>query len=265
MEDTYWHKQTKGAPLYPDMLWSRPENRAHAGKLLIAGGTAHGFAAPALAYTETVAAGVGTSRVLLPDAIKEVARHALETVEFAPSTPSGSFSRKALAEFIDHGLWADAVLLAGDFGRNSETAIVIETFLQKYSGLTIITHDAVDYLYAPAKLVIARDKTSLVLTIAQLQKLAKAIGYPHAVTFAMGILQLVAWLHEFTLLYPITIVTKHLDIIYVAHKGFVTTTKLLNGLKIWRVSTAGYVSVWQLQNPNKQLESATTAVVESLH
>ena len=44
---TYWHKQgTK--PLYPDVIWSKPENKQAAGKLLIIGGHAYGFSAPAL-------------------------------------------------------------------------------------------------------------------------------------------------------------------------------------------------------------------------
>ncbi|HSX27740.1 MAG TPA: hypothetical protein VLG25_03070, partial [Patescibacteria group bacterium] len=124
MASTYWQKQTKDKPLFPDLLWSRPENRAQAGKLLIIGGNAHGFAAPAEAYGQALEAGIGVVRVLLPDAVKAVAKHALETVDFAPSTPSGSFSKKGLAEFISHASWADGVLIAGDLGRNSETAIL---------------------------------------------------------------------------------------------------------------------------------------------
>jgi NAD(P)H-hydrate repair Nnr-like enzyme with NAD(P)H-hydrate dehydratase domain len=187
MDRTYWHKQTKENPLFPDLLWSRPENRAHAGKLLVIGGNAHGFAAPAEAYMESMKAGVGLTRVLLPDAVKAAAGHALETVDFAPSTPSGSFSKKSLAEFLDHAAWADGVLLAGDLGRNSETAILLESFLQKYVGLITLTKDAIDYTYGFAELALTRPDTTLVLTLAQLQKLAKAAKYTKAVQFSISL------------------------------------------------------------------------------
>ncbi|MBI1856731.1 hypothetical protein HY003_03405 [Candidatus Saccharibacteria bacterium] len=131
MDLTYWHKQTMDAPLFPDLQWSRPEHKKHAGKLLIIGGNLHGFAAPAEAYIEANRAGVGLTRVLLPDAVKKIAGNILETVDYAPSTPSGSFSRQALADFIEQSAWADSVLLVGDFGRNSETAILLEKFMSK--------------------------------------------------------------------------------------------------------------------------------------
>src|SRR3982750_3265194 len=100
MERTYWHKQTPEKPLFPDLLWSRPENRAHAGKLLIMGGNAHGFAAPAEAYAESEQAGIGAARVLLPDSLQKTVGRTFAAGEYAPSTPSGSFSQKALAELL---------------------------------------------------------------------------------------------------------------------------------------------------------------------
>ncbi|MGC1176527.1 MAG: hypothetical protein WA843_00490, partial [Candidatus Saccharimonadales bacterium] len=71
MDHTYWHKQTAARPLFPDLLWSRPEHKAHAGKLLIVGGNAHGFAAPAEAYSQSQRAGVGVARALLPQPVKK--------------------------------------------------------------------------------------------------------------------------------------------------------------------------------------------------
>ena len=69
MQD-YWKKQTPDKPLFPDLLWSRPRNRAHAGKLLIVGGNAHGFAAAAEAYAEASKAGVGAAGVIIPDSLQ---------------------------------------------------------------------------------------------------------------------------------------------------------------------------------------------------
>ena len=74
----YWLRQEQSKPLFPELEWSRPENRLAAGKLLVAGGNAHGFAAPAEAYTAAVKAGAGTVRVLLPDAIRKIVGMVLE-------------------------------------------------------------------------------------------------------------------------------------------------------------------------------------------
>src|SRR5262245_34884782 len=124
MEREYWRKQQPGKLLFPELEWSRPENKAQAGKLLIVGGNQHGFAAPAEAYAVATKTGIGTARVLLPDALQKTVGRILDNGEFAPSTPSGSFSQKALGELLSYSSWADAALLAGDFGRNSETAIL---------------------------------------------------------------------------------------------------------------------------------------------
>ena len=58
MNTDYWQKQAD-EPLFPDILWSRPENKAGAGKLAIVGGNAHAFSAPGMAYDMTLQAGAG--------------------------------------------------------------------------------------------------------------------------------------------------------------------------------------------------------------
>src|SRR5690349_9866882 len=131
----YWHKQTSEKPLFPDLLWSRPENKRHAGKLTIIGGNLHGFAAPAIAFNTAQKAGIGNVNVVLPNAIQKLVGTFLPEATFAPSTPSGSFGSQSLAELLDTAAWADGVLLAGDVGKNSETTVVLEAFLQKYTGL----------------------------------------------------------------------------------------------------------------------------------
>jgi NAD(P)H-hydrate repair Nnr-like enzyme with NAD(P)H-hydrate dehydratase domain len=257
----YWHKQTVDKPLFPDLLWSRPENRQQAGKLLVIGGNKHGFAAAGEGYVQSLTAGVGLTRVLLPDALKSTAGKLLETVAYAPSTPSGSFAQKALAELLDQAAWADGVLLAGDLGRNSETAILLEKFVGKHHGQLTITKDAADYFTEAPKLVLERPDTLLVITMAQLQKLAAHSGFPTAFTFSMDLLQLIEASHSFTLQYPVAIIIKHLDQMIVAVKGQVSTTKLSQDLPVWRVATAARASVWWLQNPTKPFAGLTTAVV----
>lgn len=256
----YWYKQTAEKPLFPDMLWSRPQNRATAGKLLIIGGSSHGFAAPAEAYAASVKAGIGVAKVLLPDATKKIVGAILENGEFAPSTPSGSFGKTALAELLDHAGWADGVLLAGDFGRNSETAILLEQFLDKYKGPATLTKDAVDYFKALPKLVFERGNTTALLSIAQLQKMCINLRFPSAVTLSMDLVKLVDLLHKLTLEYSVNLVVKQFDYILVASAGKVSSTKLAQDVPVWRVKTASHTSVWWLQNPTRHFESLSSAI-----
>src|SRR5471030_2483183 len=107
MENTNWLRQIPDKPLFPDLLWSRPENKRQAGKLLIVGGNVDGFAAPAAAFSAATKAGIGTSRVLLPDSTRKVLGKSFAEAEFCPSTPSGSFSRQALAQLLENAEWAD--------------------------------------------------------------------------------------------------------------------------------------------------------------
>lgn len=259
MQD-YWHKQASDTPLYPELLWSKPENRQQAGKLLIIGGNLHGFAAPAEAYAIAEKTGIGTTRVLLPDALHKTIGKVFMAGEFAPSTPSGSFAKKSLAEFLEMATWADAVLIAGDLGRNSETAIVLEEFVEKYAGQLTIAKDAVDYFAKAPASILKRSETTLVLSLSQLQQLAQAAHFVQPITFGMDFLRLVEALHDFTKLYSVNIIVKHLDNLFVAVDGQISSTKLATNLEIWRVPTAARASVWCLQNPNKLFEALTTAV-----
>jgi hypothetical protein len=261
MENTYWHKQQQEKPLYPELLWSRPENRLSAGKLLIMGGNLHSFAVAAESFDQVTKSGIGTARVVLPSALQRTVGKIFKEGEYAPSTPSGSFSKLALSTIIDASDWADGVLIAGDLGRNAETAILLETLLQKSSIPVVITQDAVDYISSTPQTAIQRKNIALVLSLSQLQRLVITLKYKHAVTFSMDLLRLTEWLHEFTLTYPIHIVTEHNNVILVAVNGEVSTTRLIEETPIWRVKTASKMTVWWLQNMDKPFQAFTTAVV----
>lgn len=263
MQRDYWLRQTPDNPLFTELDWARPENRAYAGKLLIVGGSAHGFAAPAEAYAEAQRAGVGTARAVLPDAIQKLVGIIIDHAQFVPSTPSGSFAHKALAELLSQSMWADGVLVAGDLGRNSETAILLEKFLQKTTVAATLTKDAVDYCVSAPHSVLERENTCLVLSLSQLQRLGTAAQFTHPITFSMDLLRLVDWLHDFTLAHAPHIIVKHLDALFVAVNGQVSTTKLSgpeSKWRIWRLKTAAHASVWWTQNPNKPLEAMTAAI-----
>jgi ADP-dependent NAD(P)H-hydrate dehydratase / NAD(P)H-hydrate epimerase len=259
MEATYWLKQSADKPLFEDLLWSRPENKQAAGKLLIIGGNSFGFAAVGEAYQQATKAGIGSARVLLPQAIKKVVGPILMNGEFAPSTPSGSFSQKALDTWLELAAWSDGVLLAGDIGRNSETAILLEKFLHKFSGQVTITKDAIEYATSAPQLIANRQNTCVVLSISQLQRLFTALKSPRHIALGMGLPRLVDALNDFSQTHPFHIVTKHLENIVVAVNGHISTTKLAEDKELWRVSTAAHSAVWWLQNPTKPFEAISTA------
>ncbi|HVX24310.1 MAG TPA: hypothetical protein VG992_03140 [Candidatus Saccharimonadales bacterium] len=261
MDASNWQKQAADTPLFPDLLWSRPEQKSQAGKLLIIGGNAHGFVAPAEAFTAAEAAGIGSVRMLLPDSLRTFVGKVFEAGELLPSTPSGSFAKTALAEIIAHAAWADGVLLAGDLGRNSETAIVLEQCLEKYHGQLTITQDALDYFVANPTKLLDRPDTLLVASFGQIQKIASAAHFIPALTFDMDLVRLVEALQAFSAKHAAALIVKHLDQMIMASNGQVSTTKLANDLEVWRVRTAAAAATWWLQNPGRAFEALTTSLV----
>lgn len=259
MDQSYWQKQLE-KPLFPELEWSQPENRQQAGKLLILGGTGYEFQAPANAYGDALNAGIGIAKVLLPSSMQKVVADIFPEAEFAPSTPSGSFALVALAQVSDLATWADGVLLPGNFGRNSETTVLLENFLEKYSGQVTITNDVADLVCRQPLSVLHRDKTLLVLAIGQLRELGSAAHFARAFTGDMGVVQLVEALHEFTKRFASNIIVKHQGQIVLAIDGQVCTTTCKTEKPTWCLETASAASVWWLQNPTRSYDALTTAI-----
>ena len=259
MANTYWHKQTADKPLFPELLWSQPEQLKASGKLLIIGGNSHGFASVAEAFSQATKAGIGTVRILLPDVLRKIIGKSLDQSEFAPSTPSGSFGRQALADFMDNSSWADGVLMAGDLGKNSETAILLETFIEKYQGQLSLSGDALDYFVSQPKALLQRPKTLLVPSFEQLQKLAMHADSSTAFTAKLDFLHLVDAMHEFSKGINANIVLIKESTALVASNGQISTTNLVRIPSATKA--AAYAGVWCLQNPSKPFEALTTSLV----
>ena len=256
----YWQQQLPGKPLFPDIAWSKPERRDMAGRLGIIGGNKLGFAGVAEAYSTALSTGAGDVRVLLPDVLKKTIPALVADTVFAPTTPSGSLARDGLEEMMGLGAWATGVLLAGDAGRNSETAIVYEDFLNTYRGPLTITRDAVDLIKNSSQALVERPDTLLVVSFAQLQKLFQSVYYPKILTFGMQLAVLVEAVHKFTITYPVSLMVLHKDYLVVADKGNVTSTAWQNPMAIWRGRVAAKAAVYWLWNPGAVCEAATTSI-----
>lgn len=259
MENTNWLRQAPDKPLFPDVLWNRPENKRYAGKLLIIGGHSQSFSAASRAFSAAVKAGAGSVRILLPDALQKTIGKAFAEAEFAASTPIGSFSRQALEHFLDLAAWADGVLLAGDFGKNSETAILLESFINKYAGQLGITGDSLDYFLQKPSQILSRENTLVIGELGQIQKLAQS---KVAIRQTEDLAQILNKLSIFTSDINASIVTEQGGQIIVADQGRISTTKMVEqGI---RPELAAYASVWQMQQAGKTFEAVTTAVYSFL-
>lgn len=260
MQTSYWLKQSSTKPLYPEIEWNKPEQKSRAGRLAIIGGNKLGFATVATAYNEATNAGVGTVRVILPDALKPVIPPTILDTLLVPSNPSGGMSQDSKQAVAVALTWADHGLLIGDAGRNSETAIIYESLLAMPTPLTI-TRDAVDLLKNASQQMVDRPNTTLVVSFAQLQKLFQSVYYPKMLSFSMQLSLLVETLHKFSLTYPAIIVTFHQNQLIVAKDGKVVTQEFDDPMRIWRGSVATRVACYQIWTPTKSLESTVASIL----
>ena len=263
VDTTYWKKQTSNKPLFPDIEWSKPEQRSQAGRLGIIGGNKLGFAGVAEAYSAALQAGVGEVRVLLPDVLKKTIPAIITDTLFGATNPSGSLARDAKPELQALAEWSTGILMIGDAGRNSETAITYEDFLRDYSGPLTITRDAVDLIKNSSQAIVDRPNTLLVVSFAQLQKLFQSVYYPKILTFSMQLAQIVDALHKFTITYPIAIQVLHKEHIIVASGGEVVTSEWENPMAIWRGHTAARAASYWLWHPTKPLEATSASLISN--
>ncbi len=261
MENTFWLKQTADKPLFPDLLWSRPENRHSAGKLLIVGGHQGGFSNVAAAYKLALEAGAGYVRLILPANLQKTVGDHLPDVTFAPDTASGSFSRQALSELLEQSEWADGVLLAGDFGRNSETAVLVESFVSCVKKPLVVSHDAVDFFTGNSHISSPLTPVCFVLSLSQLQKLAGNLRFSQAISSSLDLMHFVNRLYELSRQFPFIILTAHQTHLLVAHNGRVSITPQNHSSDSWSGQVAAVTIVWWMQNPGKPFEAITTSLI----
>ena len=252
--------QTKSNPLFGDLLWSRPENKQHAGKLLIIGGNKFSFNSPAEAYNEAERAGAGAIRVILPDSLRTTISKIFPAADFAPSNPSGGLSNAALAEITEQMAWANCTLLSGDFGHNSETAVLIEKIVSS-KDILVIAGDAVDsFLLSPGS-IINRENLLITLNFQKLQKISTHLKIERPLTSMMPIQLLIDAIREISSKYRAIIELEHDNRIYIGYKGRVSVTEITKDANLEN-KVAAHSSVWWMQNPSKPFEAITTSLVD---
>ncbi len=257
MDNTYWLHQTTERPLFEAVIWNQPQRRNVAGKLAIIGGNGHGFNIVSEVFALANQAGIGVSRVLMPDSLSHTIGKIWPDCEFAPSTKSGGFATTALTEWQNLASWADGTLICGDLGRNSETAILLDRFLETNSEFVALFGDALDLAISTPLSLINRGNLLIGPSLSQFQKLLSSIRYPTAIKSSLSLDQLADLLHSLTLNYKLSIVYVHEGIVFIADAGQVSSTPTTYDT-IGRTITAS--TVWRLQQPAKPFEAMTSAI-----
>ena len=222
----YWQKQQPGKPLFGDVLWSKPERRDQAGRLTIVGGNSRGFWAVAAAYQVAHRIGVGQIRVIMPDSLRQKlpapVRLQMDDLMMVDSNPSGGLAMGAIKYLHVAADWSHNLLFIGDNGANSETAQLLEKFLadSDYFDTTVtVARDAVDLVIYGAETILNRPKCNLVVSLSQLQKLAKAVYYPRIISF-------------------------HGDNLFVANGGQVVSQPFDEPMRVWNGEIPTRAAAW---------------------
>lgn len=254
-----WQKQDKDKPLFEDLLWSRPENKKYAGKLLIIGGQSAEFQNISSAYSFAHEAGAGHIRMLMPESLRKITEN-IDGAEFAPSNKSGGFAKAALAQFFDLSEWADHVLLAGDFGKNSETTVILDGFSLKGPKPITISQDTLESIGIDFDRLLQMALT-LIVDRNVFQKIGKAVGTHVPITSLTTYENMGDIIQNVSARSKANLVIMDEEHIWAAVKGKLISTRSrpvdINAL-------SAYCAVWLMQNPSKPLEALATACQQSI-
>ncbi|MBQ6460870.1 hypothetical protein IJJ36_00330 [Candidatus Saccharibacteria bacterium] len=244
-----------------DLYWNIPEQKQ--GAVGIVGGNSQSFRTPVSA-AEIFAAKypIKTVNLILPDALRTTLPP-FDGLIFLPSTDSGSFADdKSLTEAINA---TDFSLMIGDLSKNSITAKAVRSACQNSEKPLLITRDSADLLATEVtEKTLMNEKLIIFASMAQLQKLFRAVYYPKVLLLSQSLVQVAEALHKFTLSYPISIITFHSGQILVAKNGNVNVVPLeksgYSPITIWNGELAAKIVALNLYNPDNFLVTTTTAL-----
>lgn len=257
----FWSKQDENTPLYEDIIWSRPENKKLAKKIVVAGGNGNSFMHVAACYQFVTDAGIGDCKVVLPDKLQRIVGSSIDNVVFLPSDHSGGISKDASVMMHEYSEWGDGVFLAGDLGAGSETTRFIEKFVGGTSKPLILSGDSLDVFSDSPEHIFNKENTLLVATFRQLQKMAPRLGVEAPLKHDMDLVQLVSTIHEITKERETMLVTHHDGKSIVSMYGEVSTTPAKMSPN-WQDETASKSAVYFLQHPEKPFQAVTTSLLK---
>lgn len=245
---------------YEDLYWNIPEQTKKTVNVI--GGNAKNFHVPARVseyFSNSYPVDVKT---VLPDALKSKLPP-LPNLIFLESTDSGSFDDSD--KFKELAKSADYNLLIGDFSKNSITEKAINSICK--AGKIVVTRDAVDNLInTDLERVLMNENLIIFASMAQLQKLFRAVYYPKVLLLTQSLMQVAENIHKFTLSYPVSIVTLHDAQMIIAKNGNINVVPIektgYSPITIWNGELAVKITAMNLFNSNNFLEATTAALFE---
>ena len=189
-----------------DLLWNIPERKQ--GVVNVIGGNSQNFRMPVrVAEYLTEKYPIETVNLILPDALKSKLPP-MPNFKFLESTETGSFADSTeLVANINNGEYN---LLIGDLSKNAITGKAVVSACVSSEKPMLLTRDAVDLVAHnnPGE-VLLNEKLVIFGSLAQMQKLLRAVYYPKMLLLSQSLVQVAEVLHKFTLSYPVSIVTLH--------------------------------------------------------
>ena len=253
----YWIKSDEITD--PNIFWNIPEQKT--GVLQIIGGNANNFATEIKQAEFLNSLPIKDVRLMLPDALQSKVPP-VPGINFAPSTESGSFDKSDELKFAVED--ADITLFAGDFTKNSKTAVAISKVLKESTKPVVIARDTIDTIVDSADEFMEKGNITIIATMAQLQKLFRSLMYPKMILLSSPLMPIVEILHKFTLSYPVTIFTFHQEKIIITSNGKVVTTSLnatdYTPIGLFVGDLPPKIAALQLFTPGKSLESTQASL-----
>ena len=246
---------------FKEAYWNIPEQNQ--GTISIVGGNAQSFIVP-VKTAEFLMKNypVKSVRVVLPDSLKGKLPP-IEGLVFLPSTENGTFAEEEglLSSFSD----SNYNILIGDLSKNSITEKAIRGAVQNSDRPLIITRDAVDTVTTNGmEKTLLNEQIVIFASIAQLQKLFRAVYYPKMLLFSQSLIQIADSLHKFTLSYPIKIITLHNNQILIAENGKIATVPIEKSdytpITFWNGEFAAKAAAMNLFNPNNFTKATVAAI-----
>ena len=255
----YW-KKLDNLKSYEDLKWNIPEQKS--GTISLIGGNLQNFSsiirtAEFIQKTFPIA----KLNIVLPDSLKSKLPP-LPDVIFTKSTESGSFAKSD--ELNDTLERTDFAILLGDLSKNSATEVAVAEAIKNSDTRILLTRDGIDLILTEMGEIIERDGLFILASMAQLQKLFRAVYYLKMLLLSMPLMPVVETLHKFTLSYKTTILTFHQEQIIVANNGNIVTVPIAatdyTPLSLWNGTLASKISIMNLYNPGKEIDATLSAI-----
>lgn len=248
---------------YEDLYWNIPEKKQ--GAVNVIGGNGQSFRTEVkVAEYLTGNYPVEIVNTVLPETLKNKLPP-VENFKFLPATENGVFSGEGLVEVING---VDFNLIIGDLSKNAVTGKAVTSACEVAEKMTLVMRDTVDLIAenGPEK-VLMNENMIIFGSLAQMQKILRAVYYPKMLLLSQSLVQVVEVLHKFTLSYPVNIVTLHNGQILVAKDGVVKAVPMeksgYSPIMLWNGELAAKIVALNLYNPNNFVGATIAAILQA--